>query len=181
LAKKSYKIEQKSSAGRKMKQSLPILVIILTLGGVCFGQLNTKNPHFVFVEFWDYALENNTENAKKLVSNQMLTEESFQSIGKIIQLIVINKLKIYEVTNRSIFGDSAFFEVKAIDKAGKYWDAQILLVKERAQWKIHFLYFQDKNVLPPTAKPPSLQKELMPAVPNRFRDYQLKKDCPKCT
>jgi len=133
-----------------MVRKLVVVVMILVLNAICFGQNDVEDAKRAFVEFWTLALENKPADAKKLIS-----EDGFAS-------------------------KSAYFELTGIDSANRSWEAQVLLKKETGGWRVVVLNvlrgqnsdFERKPLMPKT-KPLRL-------VPNFPKGYPMKVDCPKC-
>jgi len=162
-----------------MVRKLVVVVMILVLNAICFGQNDVEDAKRAFVEFWTLALENKPADAKKLISEDGFASLNFRTIES-IDRISINRIKIEGVTRRTINTKSAYFELTGIDSANRSWEAQVLLKKETGGWRVVVLNvlrgqnsdFERKPLMPKT-KPLQL-------VPNFPKGYPMKVDCPKC-
>lgn len=159
-----------------MKRGFIIFLMILFFAGNCFGQSSAGDPVGLFYKFWDLALSNDVESAKKFALGNSIKSNDYEQIRKNFEIIFENKLKVIKTGKTEVYPTQAFFNFEAKGKNEIFFSGQMLLFIQNNEWKI--LFFDIKRVsrfeiTEENKTPPKLP----PWLPKGF---PVKKECPKC-
>lgn len=155
-----------------MQRTCLILFIISISFVTAFGQMQSQEPTGFLQNFWKLALQNDFEEAKKLVTGNILKDNNYIQMREDFTLISESKLQIREIYPQQIVSEQAFykFNLEAEDKRFFFGEAILILIN--SEWKI--IYFRVREG---TTNIPKRMKNILPFLP---RDYRVNSPCPKC-
>ena len=117
-----------------MKRSYFVLLLILLFAVNNFSQM--KSPNEVVNEFWNLALKNDFDTAKKQINLPLFNKEKLESLKQVFQTVSTNEMKITKFEKEEILQISAVFVFKVKGKDGQEILARIRLIKSLNTWQV---------------------------------------------
>lgn len=117
-----------------MKRSYFTLLLLLVFAINNFSQV--KTPVEVVNEFWNLALKNDFEAAKKQINLTFFNKEKLESLKQVFQTVSTNEMRITKFEKEEVLQISAEFVFKAKGKDGQEILARIRLMKSSNVWQV---------------------------------------------
>ena len=118
-----------------MKRNSLLLILLTVVFSVnCFSQ--TKTPLEVATEFWNLALKNDFESAKKQINLPLFNKEKLESLKQLFQTVSKNEMRITKIDKDEILQISAEIVFRAKGKDGQEILARMRLIKPLNVWQV---------------------------------------------